>query len=96
MNYKKQYLLDLKMENLNELIELINELAEDTSVPRNVKDKLKSINDILTDNSREKNISINEAKDILAELSEDQNLQTFSRTQLWNISNMLEEISPKL
>jgi len=84
------------MENLNELIELINELAEDTSVPRNVKDKLKSINDILTDNSREKNISINEAKDILAELSEDQNLQTFSRTQLWNISNMLEEISPKL
>ena len=84
------------MENLNELIELINELTEDNSVPRNVKDKLKSINDILTDNSREKNISINEAKDILAELSEDQNLQTFSRTQIWNISNMLEEISPKL
>ena len=84
------------MENLNELIEMINELTEDSSVPRNVKDKLKSINSILTDESREKNISINEAKDILAELSEDQNLQTFSRTQLWNISSMLEEISPKV
>jgi len=84
------------MENLNELIEIINELSEDSSVPRNVKDKLKSINIILTDESREKNISINKAKDILADLSEDQNLQTFSRTQLWNISNMLEEISPKV
>ena len=84
------------MENLNELIEIINELSEDSSVPRNVKDKLKSINIILTDESREKNISINEAKDILSELSEDQNLQTFSRTQLWNISSMLEEISPKV
>lgn len=84
------------MENLNELIEMINELTEDSSVPRNVKEKLKSINIILTDESREKNISINEAKDILSELSEDQNLQTFSRTQLWNISSMLEEISPKV
>ncbi len=84
------------MENLNELIEIINELSEDSSVPRNVKDKLKSINIILTDESREKNISINKAKDILADLSEDQNLQTFSRTQLWNISSMLEEISPKV
>ena len=88
--------MDLKMENLNELIEMITELSEDSSVPRNVKDKLKSINSILTDESREKNISINEAKDILAELSEDQNIQTFSRTQLWNISSMLEEIRPKL
>ena len=84
------------MENLNELIEMIIELTEDSSVPRNVKDKLKSINSILTDKSREKNISINEAKDILAEISEDQNLQTFSRTQLWNISSMLEEIRPKV
>ena len=84
------------MENLNELIEMITELTEDSSVPRNVKDKLKSINSILTDESREKNISINEAKDILAEISEDQNLQTFSRTQLWNISSMLEEIRPKV
>ena len=88
--------MDLKMENLNELIEMITELTKDSSVPRNVKDKLKSINSILTDESREKNISINEAKDILAEISEDQNIQTFSRTQLWNISSMLEEIRPKV
>jgi len=84
------------MENLNELIEMINELTEDSSLPRNVKDKLKLISLILNDEARDKNISINEAKDILAELSEDQNLQTFSRTQLWNISSILEEISPKV
>ena len=84
------------MENLDKLIELISELTDDSSIPRNVKDKLKSVNDILSDNSRETNVSINEVKDILAEISEDQNLQTFSRTQIWNISSMLEEISPKL
>ena len=71
------------MENLNELIVLINELTEDRAVPRNVKDQLKSITEILSDESREKNISINEAKDMLSELSEDQNLQTFSRTQIF-------------
>ncbi len=81
------------MENLNELIVMINELTEDRAVPRNVKDQLKTINEILLDDSREKGISVNEAKEILAEISEDQNLQTFSRTQLWNISSMLEEIS---
>ena len=84
------------MENLNELIEMINELTEDSSLPRNVKDKLKLISLILNDEARDKNISINEAKDILAELSEDQNLQTYSRTQLWNISSILAEISPKV
>ncbi len=84
------------MENLNELIVLIDELTEDRSLPRNVKDQLKNIKEILSDDSREKNISLNQAKEILAEISEDQNLQTFSRTQIWNISSILEEVGSEL
>ena len=35
--------------------------------------------------------SINNAKDTLALISEDPNIDSFSRTQLWNLSSMLEE-----
>ena len=61
-----------------------------------MKDQLKNIKEILSDDSREKNISLNQAKEILAEISEDQNLQTFSRTQIWNISSILEEVGSEL
>ena len=57
---------------------------------------VKNIKEILSDDSREKNISLNQAKEILAEISEDQNLQTFSRTQIWNISSILEEVGSEL
>jgi len=84
------------MENLIEIIELVDELCSEHSVPRNVKSVLDDIKNMLNDTSREQKLVINEAKDRIAEISEDQNLQTFSRTQLWNLSNLLEEISPKL
>ena len=79
------------MKNLNEFRELLSEIIEDEiSLPKNVIQKLKNIFEEIEgmDNIDQ---SINNAKDTLALVSEDPNIDSFSRTQLWNLSSMLEE-----
>jgi|TARA_Y100000310_G_C20691329_1_gene822448 hypothetical protein len=80
------------MASLNEAIELIDEICEEHGIPRNVKDVLKEVKVILQNNSQEQSIILDEAKQKISDLSEDPNLQTFSRTQIWNLSSALEEV----
>ena len=61
-------------------------------MPRNVKNVLSEVKTILQNNSQEQSIILDEAKQKISDLSEDPNLQTFSRTQIWNLSSALEEV----
>lgn len=80
------------MEEMTQIIEAINELQNDNTVPKNIKIKLQSIANIL--NAEEENVSIkvNKALDELEEISDDVNIQSYTRTQLWNIVSLLESI----
>jgi len=80
------------MASLNEAIEIINEICEEQGMPRNVKDVLSEVKAILQNESQEISIVLDEAKQKISDLSEDPNLQTFSRTQIWNLSSALEEV----
>lgn len=80
------------MVSLNEAIEIINEICEEQGMPGNVKDVLSEVKAILQNESQEINIVLDEAKQKISDLSEDPNLQTFSRTQIWNLSSALEEV----
>ncbi len=80
------------MASLNEAIELIDEICEEHGMPRNVKNVLSEVKTILQNNSQEQSIILDEAKQKISDLSEDPNLQTFSRTQIWNLSSALEEV----
>ena len=80
------------MKNLSEFKELLIELIdEDKYLPKNVKEKLVLISNQLSDNSTNVEQVINGAKDILSEISDDPNIESFSRTQIWNLSSILEE-----
>ena len=80
------------MKNLSEFKELLIELMdEDKYLPKNVKEKLVLISNQLSDNSTNVEQVINGAKDILSEISDDPNIESFSRTQIWNLSSILEE-----
>ena len=80
------------MTSLNEAIELIDEICEEHGMPRNVKEVLNEVKPILQDNSRDVQIILDTAKQKISDLSEDPNLQTFSRTQIWNLASALEEV----
>lgn len=80
------------MKNLSEFKELLIELIdEDKYLPKNVKEKLVFISNQLSDSSTNVEQVINGAKDILSEISDDPNIESFSRTQIWNLSSILEE-----
>ena len=69
----------------------ISELSEENSVPKSVKFKLEKISSILEEDA-EISIKINKALDELDELAEDNNIQPYIRTQIWNLVSILESI----
>ncbi len=78
-------------QELDSIIEVLTDLLEDNTVPRNVKSKLQVIIDALKD-STDLSLKINKALSILDEISDDNNLQSYARTQIWNITSMLESL----
>ena len=83
----------MKMEDdrMNNIIEALQELHGDNTVPKNVKSKVSGVIDVLKGND-DVSIRVNKALSELDEISEDTNLQSYTRTQVWNIASMLEMI----
>jgi uncharacterized protein (UPF0147 family) len=79
-------------ERMKQIIDVLNQLAEDTSVPRNIRkgatdaiNKLLSKNEALDVRSASANI-------ILDELANDPNIPLHGRTIIWNIMSQLETL----
>jgi uncharacterized protein (UPF0147 family) len=79
-------------ETLQGIIEAIAELQEDSTIPKNIKSKLHTISEMLKQEEDQRMV-LNKALDQLGELSDDVNIQPYTRTQLWNIVSMLESLS---
>ncbi|MBN1156121.1 UPF0147 family protein [Candidatus Woesearchaeota archaeon] len=76
---------------INEIVEALNLLVDDPGVPKNVKTSVSKIIFILGENV-DLSIKVNKALHELDEVSNDTNLQPFTRTQIWNIVSMLEKM----
>ncbi|MFA5796849.1 MAG: UPF0147 family protein [Candidatus Woesearchaeota archaeon] len=74
------------------IIEALNMLKDDESVPKNVKAKIVEILLTIKDDT-DPQMKMGKALHTLDEISEDLNLQPFIRTQVWNISSMLETLN---
>lgn len=81
-----------KDEELKNIIEVLGELCEENSVPKNVKAKFQEIVSYLNE-SNETSIKVNKALHSLDEIGDDTNLQPYIRTQIWNLVSMLEKVS---
>ena len=73
------------------MLTLLAEIQEDSSVPRNVKDKLQFCSSTLQD-SCETSLKVDKVRHALEQVSEDSNLQSYTRTQIWSISSLLEKL----
>ncbi|MEM2948667.1 MAG: UPF0147 family protein [Candidatus Anstonellales archaeon] len=74
-----------------EIIEIINSLLEDFSVPRNVRRALEEAK-VRLEGTEELKVRISAAIYIIQEVSEDVNLPAHARTQIWAILSALEGI----
>lgn len=71
------------------VIEALMELRNEGSVPKNVKSKIDETIKALKEEGAI-SIRVNKALHELEEISEDTNMQPYTRTQLWNVVSMLE------
>ncbi|MBI4452076.1 UPF0147 family protein [Candidatus Woesearchaeota archaeon] len=80
-----------QMSELDVVVSSLSELQEDATVPRNVRSQIQGILATLRAET-ETSIKINKALNELDEISSDVNLQSYTRTQIWNIMSSLEKL----
>lgn len=78
-------------DDIKSVIESIEGIQADATMPKNIKGKFTEIINILKGNE-EKSIRISKALDKIEEIADDSNLHPYTRTQIWNISSMLEAL----
>ncbi len=83
--------LKMKDKEIESIIEILNELHEDSTVPKNVRTKVQEIIDSLKEDTQ-LSIKVNKALNDLDEIASDVNLQPYTRTQMWNIISILEKM----
>ena len=75
---------------MEELIEELLAIIEDDSIPKNVKLKIESAISALQEETVEESIRANKALQHPDDLSDDPNIPSYIRPQLWNIVSQLE------
>jgi uncharacterized protein len=82
------------MEEVKQVIDLLEELQEDTSVSKNVKSKIQIMKQELQETDKENlSLTVNKILSDLEELSSDVNIPMFVRTQIWSVTSLLETLS---
>lgn len=84
---------DKKENSVKDIVASISELREDATVPKNVKEKVQAVIETLNDEKAELSMRIDKALQILDDIAEDSNLQSYTRTQVWNLVSMLEKVT---
>ena len=69
----------------------LEELRDDNTVPKNVRLKIEKVIEVLN-NKMEKSIKVSKVLNELEDVADDVNLQSYSRTQVWNVISVLEKI----
>ncbi|HUV60629.1 MAG TPA: UPF0147 family protein [Thermoplasmata archaeon] len=77
---------------LKQIMEVLDQLAEDTSVPRNIRRGATEAKDRLLQKSEALDIRSASAIMILDELANDPNIPLHGRTLIWNIISQLETV----
>jgi uncharacterized protein (UPF0147 family) len=77
---------------LHNVLEALEELKGDSTVPKNIKSKIEQIIESLND-KQDLSIRVNRALNELDEISDNNNIQPYTRTQIWNVVSLLESVS---
>jgi uncharacterized protein (UPF0147 family) len=75
---------------VEQAVELLDQIFEDRSVPKNIRECAQKSKTSLQDDKQEIRVRIDQAVQILDEISEDPNMPVYTRTQIWSIVSILE------
>ena len=79
-------------DQVHEIVQVLEELKEDATTPKSVKLKIQKAIDELN-NNKERNVAIHKALNELDELADNTTMESFTRSQIFNIVSLLESLS---
>jgi hypothetical protein len=77
---------------LKQILDVLDQLAEDTSVPRNIRRGATDAKGRLLQTDEAMDVKAASATSILDELANDPNIPLHGRTLIWNIISQLETV----
>ncbi|MDP2750234.1 MAG: UPF0147 family protein [Nanoarchaeota archaeon] len=75
---------------LQPAMEALDEMKNDSTVPKNVKAKVEKMIDCLTKGEGDISLRINQCLNEFDDISDDANIQPYTRTQIWNVVALME------
>ncbi len=78
-------------EKISGIIGSLSKVQEDSTVPRNVRDRINSIIDVL-EKDGDMSIKVHKVLNDLDDIAADINLQPYTRSLIWGIVSELEKI----
>jgi uncharacterized protein (UPF0147 family) len=75
-----------------EVISFIQQVANDRTVPRNIRAKCEESIKILQDEKEDVAVRVNSVISSMDDVSNDPNIPMYTRTQIWNIVSILESM----
>lgn len=83
----------IRMVKVSDVVEVVNEIIDDPTLPKNIKAKLEEVISELKE-VKKTDVKLKADKCIheLDDVSSDVNLQPFVRTQIWSVVSMLEAL----
>ncbi|MDD3379424.1 MAG: UPF0147 family protein [Candidatus Methanomethylophilaceae archaeon] len=80
-------------DKIKQIVDVLDMLAEDTSVPRNIRKGASDAKAKLLDNKEALDVRATSAMIILDDLANDPNIPLHGRTLIWNVISQLEMVS---
>lgn len=77
-----------KMETI---LNMLLEISEDSLTPKSIKEKLNVVSSILKQET-DCSVKVNKALHELDDVVNDNNMDQFTRTQIWNVVSLLEKV----
>ncbi|MEM4245514.1 MAG: UPF0147 family protein [Candidatus Nanoarchaeia archaeon] len=77
-------------EMMQDVIQLLCQIEEDYSVPKNIRCRIKTAIDVLSEDGTLPGVKASKAIEELEAASDETNLPTYTRTQIWQVVSLLE------
>lgn len=84
--------INIDEEKTKEVIFTLSQIERDATIPKNVRDKIRSSMLALQANDKSIEVKINCSLQELEEVADDPNVPTYTRTQIWHVVSLLESI----